>query len=173
MTRQPRAPIPVATNGCAAITFEQLSPNGSSSPEEVCFHPNERCRILVPDWQFRVRWPVGGDSTMARKQQTFTGRLEEAGGVVALSDQTQQARAVLGLLPESAFDESDIKDGLSDLARYLFGEIVLQAKPLNRDDHDGIFDATDFDWSERLRALHSLAAPPGQRTRLRQRCRRD
>jgi hypothetical protein len=30
---------------------------------------------------------------------------------------------------------------------------VLQAKPLNRDDHDGIFDATDFDWSERLRAL--------------------
>ena len=98
---------------------------------------------------------------MARKQQTFTERLEKAGGVVALYDQT---RAVLGLLPESAFDESDIKDGLSDLARYLFGEIVLQAKPLNRDDHDGIFDATDFDWSERLRALHSLAAPPGQRT---------
>lgn len=96
---------------------------------------------------------------MARKQKTFTERLEEAGGVVSLYDQTQQARAVVGLLPESASDESEIKDGLSDLARYLFGEIVLQAKPLNRDDHDGIFDATDFDWSERLRALHSLAAP--------------
>jgi hypothetical protein len=36
---------------------------------------------------------------------------------------------------------------------------VLQAKPLNRDDRDGIFDATDFDWSERLKARHSLAAP--------------
>ena len=101
---------------------------------------------------------------MARKQESFTKRLEDAGCVVALYDQTQQARAVLGLLPESASRESDIKDGLTDLARYLFGEIVLQAKPLNRDDHDGIFDATDFDWSERLRALHSLAAPPGQRT---------
>jgi hypothetical protein len=96
---------------------------------------------------------------MAHKQLTFTERLKAAGGVVALYDQTQQARAVLALLSESASDESDVKDGLSDLARYLFGEIVLQAKPLNRDDHDGIFDATDFDWSERLRALHSLAAP--------------
>ena len=66
---------------------------------------------------------------------------------------------MVGLLPESASDESEIKDGLSDLARYLFGEIVLQAKPLNRDDHDSIFDAIDFDWSERLRALHSLADP--------------
>ena len=96
---------------------------------------------------------------MARKQKTFTERLEEAGGVVSLYDQTQQARAVVGLLPESASDESEIKDGLSDLARYLFGEIVLQAKPLNRDDHDSIFDAIDFDWSERLRALHSPADP--------------
>ena len=79
--------------------------------------------------------------------------------VVALYDQTQQARAVLVLLPESASDESEIKDRLSDLARYLFSEIVLQAKPLNRDDHDSIFDAIDFDWSERLQALHSLADP--------------
>lgn len=64
---------------------------------------------------------------MARKQKTFTERLEEAGGVVSLYDQTQQARAVVGLLPESASDESEIKDGLSDLARYLFSETVLQA----------------------------------------------
>ena len=96
---------------------------------------------------------------MAGKQKTFTERLDEAGGVIALYDQTQQARAVLGFRSGSVFDESDIKDGLSDLARYLFGEIVLQTKPLSPDHLGGVFDAIDFDWSERLRALHSLAAP--------------
>lgn len=96
---------------------------------------------------------------MAGKQKTFSERLEEAGGVVALYDETQQTRAMVGFLPESVFDESGIRDGLSDLARYLFGEIVLQTNPLSPDDLGSLFDATDFDWSERLRAIHSIADP--------------
>jgi len=67
---------------------------------------------------------------MAGKQRAFSGRLEEAAGVVALYNQTQQSRAVLGFLSESVFEESDIKDGRSDLARHLFGEIILHTNPL-------------------------------------------
>src|SRR5438128_581968 len=96
---------------------------------------------------------------MAGKQKTFTDRLEEAGGIVALYDNTQQARALLGFLPESVFGESDIKDGLSDLARYLFGEIMLQTKPVSPDDLGSVFAATDFDWPERLGSLRSSTSP--------------
>jgi hypothetical protein len=50
---------PLQHTDATAKTLELLSPSWSSIPEDVCFRPDERCRILVHDWQFRVRWARG------------------------------------------------------------------------------------------------------------------
>ena len=96
---------------------------------------------------------------MARKPTTFMERLEAAKDVIALYHHAQEVRAVLGLLPEFAFDESGMRDGLDDAARRLFQEILLQSKPETGENYGAIFDITDINWSERLKVLRSVADP--------------
>jgi len=96
---------------------------------------------------------------MARKPTTFMERLEAAKDVVAFYNHAQEVRAVLGLLPEFAFDESGMRDGLDDAARRLFQEILLQSRPGTAENYGLIFDITDIHWSERLKVLRSVADP--------------
>ena len=96
---------------------------------------------------------------MARKPATFMERLEAAKDVVALYNHVQEVRAVLGLLPEFAFEKSGMRDGLDDAARHLFQEILLQSKPETVENYDAIFDITDINWSARLKVLRSVADP--------------
>lgn len=96
---------------------------------------------------------------MAIRPKVFPERILEAAGLIALYNDAQQMRALLGLFPEAALGQSDLANGLSSLARYVFVEIVLRTEPLSWDEHASIFDAIDFNWAERLRVIHSDTAP--------------
>src|SRR5688572_26710135 len=96
---------------------------------------------------------------MVRKPTTFMERLQAAKDIVTLYNHAQEVRAVLSLLPEFAFDEPGIREGLYDTARLLFQEILLQSKPETAANYGAIFEIIDIHWSERLKALRSVADP--------------